>query len=75
MLYMYSVCKCLHLLSLQVLKRDKDLYELSKIDEQKSSGQPANTDETEITESKKTPDVLTQPLRYADSNSHLSWKH
>ncbi|XP_035023653.2 uncharacterized protein LOC118116255 isoform X2 [Hippoglossus stenolepis] len=53
----------------EVLKRDKDLYELSKIDEQKSSGQPANTDETEITESKKTPDVLTQPLRPIFYNS------
>ncbi|CAB1444894.1 unnamed protein product [Pleuronectes platessa] len=53
----------------EVLKQDKDLYELSKIEEQKSSGQPANTDETEITESKKTPDVLTQPLRPIFYNS------
>ncbi|XP_019940053.2 uncharacterized protein [Paralichthys olivaceus] len=47
----------------EVLKRDKDLYELSKKNEQESSEQPANTDETEMTESEKTPDVLTQPLR------------
>ncbi|XP_060945014.1 uncharacterized protein LOC133022007 isoform X2 [Limanda limanda] len=52
----------------EVLKQDK-LYELSKTDEQKSSGQPANTDETEMTESKKTPDVLTQPLRPIFYNS------
>lgn len=59
-----------HFFSLQALKRDNDLYELAKKAEQESSGQPANTDESEILEANTTPDILLQPLRYA----HTSFK-
>ncbi|XP_045902637.1 uncharacterized protein LOC123969360 isoform X1 [Micropterus dolomieu] len=47
----------------EALKRDNDLYELAKKAEQESSGQPANTDESEILEANTTPDILLQPLR------------
>uniref|UniRef100_A0A4W6DB49 C3H1-type domain-containing protein n=1 Tax=Lates calcarifer TaxID=8187 RepID=A0A4W6DB49_LATCA len=47
----------------EALKRENDLYELAKKAEQESSGQPANTDESEITEANGTPDIPIQPLR------------
>lgn len=47
----------------QALKRDNDLYELAKKAEQKSSEQPANTDESEVTEA--IPDIFKEPLRCA----------
>ncbi|XP_035515824.1 uncharacterized protein LOC118326826 [Morone saxatilis] len=47
----------------EALKREIDLSELAKKAEQDSSGQPANTDESEIIEANKTPDVFKQPLR------------
>lgn len=55
--------------SLQVLKRDNDLYELTKKAEQESSGEPVNTEESEVIEANKTPDILIQPLRYAHTNT------
>ncbi|KAE8301013.1 Zinc finger CCCH domain-containing protein 6 [Larimichthys crocea] len=45
----------------EALKRDNDLYELAKKAEQKSSEQPANTDESEVTEA--IPDIFKEPLR------------
>ncbi|GLD61094.1 uncharacterized protein AKAME5_001294100 [Lates japonicus] len=47
----------------EALKRENDLYELAKKAEQETSGQPANTDESEITEANGTPDIPIQPLR------------
>ncbi|XP_044044761.1 zinc finger CCCH domain-containing protein 6-like isoform X3 [Siniperca chuatsi] len=47
----------------EALKRENDLYELAKKAEQESSGQPANTDESEIINANTTPDILIQPLR------------
>lgn len=53
-------------LFLQALKRDKDIYELAKKAEQKSSGQPANTDESDINDAIQAPGMLMQPVRYAN---------
>ncbi|XP_051241539.1 uncharacterized protein LOC127355091 isoform X2 [Dicentrarchus labrax] len=47
----------------EALKREIDLSELAKKAEQDSSGQPTNTDESEIIEANRTPDVFKQPLR------------
>ncbi|KAM7393611.1 hypothetical protein PAMP_020469 [Pampus punctatissimus] len=47
----------------EAIKRENDLYELAKKTEQKSSGQPVNTEESEIIEANETPDILIQPLR------------
>ncbi|XP_059185304.1 uncharacterized protein LOC131968432 isoform X2 [Centropristis striata] len=47
----------------EALKRDKDLYELTKKAEQEMLGQPEKTDESEIIEANGTPDTLLQPLR------------
>ncbi|XP_044202428.1 uncharacterized protein LOC122979220 isoform X2 [Thunnus albacares] len=47
----------------EALKRENDLYELAKKAEQESSGQPVNTEESEIIEANETPDILIQPLR------------
>lgn len=47
----------------KALKRENDLYELAKKAEQKSSGQPTNTDESEILDANTTPDILIQPIR------------
>lgn len=53
----------LYLFSLQALKRENDLYELAKKAEQEPSGQPANTDESEMIDANRIPDILTLPLR------------
>ncbi|XP_034398719.1 uncharacterized protein LOC117737128 isoform X2 [Cyclopterus lumpus] len=49
----------------EILKRDDDLYELSKKKaEQEPPGQPENTDESEVTEASGTcTDILLQPRR------------
>ncbi|KAG7999355.1 hypothetical protein GBF38_000927 [Nibea albiflora] len=44
----------------RVLKRDNDLCELAKKVEQKSSEQPVNTEESEVTEA--VPDIFNEPL-------------
>lgn len=58
--------------SLQALKRNNDHNELVKKAEQESSGQPANTDVSEIMETNRAPDIFLQPLRYAHANLNLS---
>ncbi|XP_040892770.1 mucin-4-like [Toxotes jaculatrix] len=48
----------------EALKRENELYELTKKAEQEASGQPADADaEPEITEENRTPDVLMHPIR------------
>lgn len=60
-----------HSLSMQSLKRESDLYELAKKAEQESRGQPADTDESNIIEATRTPDMFKQPLRCAHTNLNL----
>lgn len=59
--------KCSHV-SRQALKRESELIELSKRAEQETSGPPANTDESEVMEPNKIPDILLQPLRCTHAN-------
>ena len=54
--------------SLQVLKMESDRHELAKKTNEESS---ANTEESEITETNRNPEILLQPLRYAHTNLAL----
>ncbi|XP_074483368.1 uncharacterized protein LOC141763026 isoform X1 [Sebastes fasciatus] len=53
----------------EALKREHDLCELRKKAEQKASGQPEDTEESEIIEANRTPDTLLQSLRPIFYNS------
>ncbi|KAI4832765.1 hypothetical protein KUCAC02_015714 [Chaenocephalus aceratus] len=56
----------------EALQKEKDLIELTKQSEQASLRQPENTDESEMMEADKTPDIPLQPLRPVFYNSSRS---
>ncbi|XP_034096284.1 uncharacterized protein LOC117562544 isoform X1 [Gymnodraco acuticeps] len=53
----------------EALQKEKDLIELTKQSERESLRQPENTDESEMIEADKTPDIPLQPLRPVFYNS------
>lgn len=60
------------LFSLQLLKWQRDLSELAKKAEHEPPGQPASKEEAGMTETKGTPSVFMDPLRYAPLNLNMS---
>ncbi|KAK1885831.1 Zinc finger CCCH domain containing protein 6 [Dissostichus eleginoides] len=53
----------------EALQKEKDLFELTTKSEQESWRPPENTDESEMIEANKTPDIPLQPLRPVFYNS------